>query len=450
MHLTLPSLLPDHLLVHRADNGSSSHQGSFAAASAGITGGYEGNSTTLRIVIAFLLGLSLYNAVELTLLVFATFVRFHGTYFYSLLIATLGVLPYSTGFILKFFKVTDGDSKWLAVTLITIGWYAMVTGQSVVLWSRLHLILVGRNADTILKWTKWMIIINVVILHVPTTVLTYGCNGSVQVMGFVKAFQVYEKIQMVGFWYTTPSQSFPDPSTNTPPSLQELLLSSIYILHTLRILRSSQDIDSAHGTSSFTNPKANSKTSNLARKILWQLFTINVLIIAMDVLLLGFEFANLYIMEASFKGVVYSVKLKLEFAVLGKLVLLVKRERSASTAALNGNGNSTSYRTGHGNKTARQYSLAVNSDNSGNKNKEDVELMHSGAAQGIGKAVNGGLQCIPPRVPTTIHEMRTDSAQSTEISAVDSTESPRRTATPKSVRASEDAVFEHYEKVLDM
>lgn len=200
MHLNLPSPLSDHVLIPRADNGNSSHQGSFAAASAGITGGYEGDSTTLRIVIAFLLGLSLYNAVELTLLVFATFVRFHGTYFYSLLIATIGVLPYSTGFILKFFKITDGDSKWLAVTLITIGWYAMVTGQSVVLWSRLHLILVGRNADRILKGTKWMIIINVVLLHVPTTVLTYGCNGSIQVMGFVKAFQVYEKVQMVGFW----------------------------------------------------------------------------------------------------------------------------------------------------------------------------------------------------------------------------------------------------------
>ena len=192
-------LYSSHPLISRA-NGTHSQQGSLAAASQSITGGYEGNSNALRITIAFLLGLSLYNAVELTLLVFATFVRFHGTYFYSLLISTLGVLPYSTGFILKFFKVTEGDSKWLAVTLITIGWYAMVTGQSVVLWSRLHLILVGGNADRILKWTKWMIIANVFILHVPTTILTYGCNGSLDTLGFVKAFQVYEKIQMVGFW----------------------------------------------------------------------------------------------------------------------------------------------------------------------------------------------------------------------------------------------------------
>ena len=48
----------------------------------------------------------------------------------------------------------------------------------------------------------------------------------------------------------------------------------------------------------------------------------------MDVALLGVEFANYYIIEATFKGVVYSVKLKLEFAVLGKLVNFVTGNQS--------------------------------------------------------------------------------------------------------------------------
>jgi hypothetical protein len=65
--------------------------------------------------------------------------------------------------------------------------------------------------------------------------------------------------------------------------------------------------------------------------LLYQLFTINVLIIFMDVALLGVEFANLYIIEATFKGVVYSVKLKLEFAVLGKLVSFVTGNQSRPT-----------------------------------------------------------------------------------------------------------------------
>jgi hypothetical protein len=67
------------------------------------------------------------------------------------------------------------------------------------------------------------------------------------------------------------------------------------------------------------------------RKLRCQLFTINVLIILMDVALLGVEFTNLDIIEAMFKGAVYSVKLKLEFAVLGKLVSFVTGNQSRLT-----------------------------------------------------------------------------------------------------------------------
>jgi hypothetical protein len=187
-------------LIGRSENDlSNSSHGAFAA-SAGITGGFSHPNLALQIVTAFLLGLSLYNAIELTLLIFSTFTRFKGIYFYSLLTSTLGVIPYSTGFILKFFNLTNGRSRWGAITLLTIGWYAMVTGQAVVLWSRLHLIMIGTNADRVLKWTGWMIFVNVLVLHVPTTVLTYGANGDINVEGFVRVFRVYEKIQMVGFW----------------------------------------------------------------------------------------------------------------------------------------------------------------------------------------------------------------------------------------------------------
>ena len=46
-----------------------------------------------------------------------------------------------------------------------------------------------------------MIIIDAVILHLPTTVLTFGCNGHIGTLQFVRAFDVYEKVQMVGFLY---------------------------------------------------------------------------------------------------------------------------------------------------------------------------------------------------------------------------------------------------------
>lgn len=87
-----------------------------------------------------------------------------------------------------------------AEQLLTRLQYGMVTGQAVVLWSRLHLVVNGERGRKILKYTKWMIIIDVLILHVPTTVVTFGSNGNIDRHNFVKAYNVIEKFQMTGFW----------------------------------------------------------------------------------------------------------------------------------------------------------------------------------------------------------------------------------------------------------
>ena len=183
---------------------NNTHQGSGSAAGTGITGGYTGNSLTLHIFIALLLGLSLYNAVELNVMIFVTFTRYKGLYFWSLIVASCGIIPYAIGFILKFYEITRGRDRWVSIVLLTIGWYSMVTGQSVVLWSRLHLIVRGNRGRRFLRWTMIMIIVDAIIFHIPTTVLTFGSNGAINVPQFVRAFNIYEKAQMVGFLYVHP------------------------------------------------------------------------------------------------------------------------------------------------------------------------------------------------------------------------------------------------------
>ncbi|KAF2159033.1 hypothetical protein M409DRAFT_30451 [Zasmidium cellare ATCC 36951] len=264
---------------------NSSASASWTSPGAGITGGYDGNSQTLRIFIVFFSGLAMYNAVELITIIFLSFNRFRGLYFWSLLISTIGIIPYSLGFMLKFMNITTGDSKWLAIVLLTVGWYPMITGQALVLWSRLHLIVTGVKGERILFYTKWMIIIDAIILHIPTTVLTFGSNGDLATDRFEVGYNIMEKIQMIGFF------------------LQEVTLSSIYIAETFRILRTSLQ----PGT----------------RKTMHQLIFINVVIIILDLGLLGLECASLYILETLLKGIVYSIKLKLEFAILSKLVKFV-------------------------------------------------------------------------------------------------------------------------------
>ncbi|KAL3471567.1 hypothetical protein BJX99DRAFT_22972 [Aspergillus californicus] len=250
----------------------------------GITGGYSGESLGIKITIATLAGITWYNAIELIALVFVTFSQYRGLYFWSLLVSSsVGLIPYSLGFLLKFFNLTH--ATWLSVTFITVGWYCMVTGQSIVLYSRLHLVIPNQR---ILRRVLAMIIINVIILHFPTTVLTYGSNLAPESArsGYTNGYNVMEKIQMTGF------------------CIQEFVISALYIWETTRMLR----LDPDRGK----------------RKIMYQLVIINSIIIIMDIGLLVVEYMDYYIMETMIKGVVYSVKLKLEFAVLGKLVFLVR------------------------------------------------------------------------------------------------------------------------------
>lgn len=239
----------------------------------------------MRIFIISVTFLSVYNAAELAVLCFLTFRHYRGLYFYSLLISGLAIIPYSLGFLLDLLDITTGDTRWLAVTLITVGWWPMVTGQALVLWSRLHLLLVGARGEKIIRWTLVMIVIDAIIFHGPTTVFTYGTNGDRNTEVFARGYNIMEKIQMTGFF------------------CQEVILSTIYIIETFKILRTSLQPDT--------------------RTTMKQLVAVNAVIIFMDLGLLGLEAASLYILETMLKGVVYGIKLKLEFAILGKLVRFV-------------------------------------------------------------------------------------------------------------------------------
>lgn len=83
--------------------------------------------------------------------------------------------------------------------MISVGWVAMVTGQSLVLWSRLHLIVTGERGQKILFYTKWMIITNAVVLHTATIVVEFGAFGNIESENFATAYNIMERIQITGF-----------------------------------------------------------------------------------------------------------------------------------------------------------------------------------------------------------------------------------------------------------
>ncbi|MCJ1365801.1 hypothetical protein MMC16_004926 [Acarospora aff. strigata] len=244
----------------------------------GVTGEHILPSPSIYMTIAAFTAIAWYNVIELNIQVFLTFKRHRGLYFWSLLISSYGCVLHALGFVLKFFTITTNE--YLSVTIITIGWYAMVTGQAVVLYSRLHLVV--REQRT-LRLVLAMIIVDAICFHIPTTVLTYGANSN-KSEAFIHGFVIVEKLQMTAF------------------CMQEFIISAIYVYATIKLLR----------------PVYHGKT----RKVMTQLIWINLIIIAMDLVLLAMMYADRYEIEATLKPMVYSIKLKLEFAVLNQLMTL--------------------------------------------------------------------------------------------------------------------------------
>ncbi|CAL5874023.1 uncharacterized protein PFLUO_LOCUS8309 [Penicillium psychrofluorescens] len=260
----------------------------------GISGELAKEAVELQIILVVFIGLSCYNVAELLVMVPSTFRRWRGLYFWSLLVSgCIGVVPYSIGFLLKFFTHVDSV---ISVTVLTIGWWTMVTGQSVVLYSRLHLVL--RDERT-LRRVLHLIIATFFLLSIPTTIMTYGANiVRSHNRIWIEGYNIMEKIQLTGF------------------TLQETLLSTLYVIETVKLLRLGAD------------------TRRDARTLMYQLCGINVLIITMDLVLLGLEYANFYAIQITLKGFIYSLKLKLEFAVLGRLVEVNQGSRHPVSIAI--------------------------------------------------------------------------------------------------------------------
>ncbi|KAJ5692822.1 integral membrane protein [Penicillium macrosclerotiorum] len=267
-------------------------------------------SLPVSYIVASFLSVALYNVIELTITLFLTFKRRRGLYFWSFFVATWGIAIYAVGFILKDFGLATSIS-YFYVTLIVVGWCMMVTGQSLVLYSRLHLVVHSR---LILRLVLGMIITNAIILHIPTIVLCYGAN-SPSFSRFETPYSVYEKIQVSIFF------------------VQETIISYIYIHETRKLLRCEREFVELNGDS--------------GKRLLLFLILINVTVIILDIFILVLEYVGRYTSQTAVKGFIYSVKLKLEFTILNRLVEFVQRSRCSVSSLVDGSGSQHSWNIRH-------------------------------------------------------------------------------------------------------
>ncbi|KAL3454122.1 hypothetical protein BJX65DRAFT_317872 [Aspergillus insuetus] len=236
-------------------------------------------SPSLQYLFAAFYALTFYNATEVVILIFITFKRYSGCYFWSLLVTACGLILSTVGNAIYFYN--DDPGQIAPVSLAVLGWCCFINGQAIVLWSRLHILVQSRRA---LLAILTLIIFNALTLSPPTIVLAILGNEPTSRPIATEVYRIWEDIQLAIF------------------SAQETVISGIYMVQVVRLLPI------------FTSPGK--------CKIIYQLLAINAIIIAMDAILLGVQFSGNRNVQIPLKGFVYSLKLKIEFAVLGRLVIV--------------------------------------------------------------------------------------------------------------------------------
>lgn len=254
----------------------------------------SGFTSGTAVAVVVFISISLYNALELLILLLLRFHRYNNLYFWSLLLSNvLGVVPTSIGTSLEFFDLAP---LGLSLTISNIGFCFMVPGQSVVLYSRLHL--VSQNYR-MLRFLRYLITVDIILLIIPSVTLNFG-SEFLLTPPWKRGYSVMERVQLTWF------------------SAQEMFMSGIYIFEAVKMLR--------------MRPEGNQRRI----KILYELLALNVVAIGMDISLILLEYLGFYFLQIILKGTVYSIKLKMEFAVLSMLVSAISAPVPVSELRVHG------------------------------------------------------------------------------------------------------------------
>jgi hypothetical protein len=156
----------------------------------------------------------------------------------------------------------------------------MVSGSSLVLYSRLHLVFLNPKA---LRIVFLIILGNAIILQIPNIIIAYMPEK------FTPA-----EFGRIGTVFTYIVIIF---------SIQEISISSLYVYPFIRFMRQG---------GSLLTPKA--------KRMLYFLVVMEALVIMSDVLLSTLVFLHLYSARRMIIGFVYAIKLRIELAVLNRII----------------------------------------------------------------------------------------------------------------------------------
>jgi hypothetical protein len=247
-----------------------------------------------RLVSAFT-SLALWSSIPLTLRLLFTFQRYHGLYFWSICITTWALNIRTIGFLLRYIVPT---CPWeISTTMFELGWVGMVSGFSVVLYSRLSILVWNKRT---LRFTLAMIILDGVFLHTATMILVYGSSiqsavGSPKRIQWTAASRVMDRLQAV--WFT----------------VQEFIITYLYMIAAWAQLQEP------------LLPNGVARLNERAKKVFRLLIIVQLLVLAMDIIVAVLACAGFFAIKGMIFSFTYSVKLELEFVILNQLVAISRQ-----------------------------------------------------------------------------------------------------------------------------
>lgn len=236
--------------------------------------------TDLALMVAFF-SIACYNVLEIFVWIFDTFKHPRGLYFWSMQTGSWGIIIHIIFLITGTFGYI---SKIPAGVGIMIGYYSMLISPLFVLYSRLHLVVA--NARQI-RWVLYLIVTISCILVIVATILFFGALGGVQ--QFDSSVSACSTALLTCFCAV------------------ELFLSGVYIVEAFRGLKPVFAVKGREG-----------------RKMLVHLIIVYICVVILIATLLTLDYVHFNFVLMSYNPFVYSIKLKLEFGVLTRLVNLIQ------------------------------------------------------------------------------------------------------------------------------
>lgn len=225
----------------------------------------------------------------MTIRLFTTLKRRSGLYFWSVLITSWGLCIRQIGIMTSYLA---RQCPWvLRLALAQVGWVMMVTGFSLVLYSRLSIIVQSRRTR---QFALAMIIFNGVVWHTAMTTISTGkayekyAGDISRLPAWQHVDYYFERTQIVVF------------------SAQETIISILYLHAAYKYLK---------------NGFAQKEKS---RQIMTTLLLVQVTIIAIDIGIIVIDFLGYLQLKLFINSFVYAAKLELEFVALNQLVELSK------------------------------------------------------------------------------------------------------------------------------